>query len=135
MSDHPRLMGADLDVAIFERVLGGRINCSHGAQCSDIPPFSTDIAAAWLVAEKLREIGLEIIVASESDGWETEVTVTEALHQQGYRGCYAKAASAAESISRAALRAFDTAPIPQPVALAAPTDMPATWSGPFTADD
>jgi hypothetical protein len=77
-----------------------------GGRHDYIPPYSKGIAAAWAVVERLRELGLEIIIGSEPDGWEVEITVTEALAAQGYSGCYSKHAPIAEAICSAALTAL-----------------------------
>jgi hypothetical protein len=48
--------GAHMDAEIHRRVFGEQIACSHGENCSDIPPYSTDIAAAMLVVERMRDL-------------------------------------------------------------------------------
>lgn len=50
--------GAHMDAEIHRRVFGEQITCSHGENCSDIPPYSTDLAAAMLVVERMWQRGL-----------------------------------------------------------------------------
>lgn len=74
---------------------------------SVVDEFSTDLNTAWTVVERLREIGLGIVIGSEGDGWEIEIVTTEALHAQGYHGLYDQGPSMPEVICRAALRAIE----------------------------
>ena len=84
----------------------------HQIDARTLPWFSRDIAAAWTVVERLREIGMGIVIGNEPDGWEVEITTTETLYQQGYRGCYSRHAPIAEAICRAALAVFARAAEP-----------------------
>ena len=47
--------------------------CPHNAHDDAwrgcLPPFSTDIAAAWKVLEKLKSVGLQIDVGTHYSGW------------------------------------------------------------------
>jgi hypothetical protein len=78
---------------------------THSIDAVPVPRYSTDMAAAWLVVERLRKIGLSICLSDEDDGWEIEVITIEALYGQGYRGCYVTKASAQEAICQAAIHA------------------------------
>lgn len=81
----------------------------HCPRLETVPRYSEDIAAAWTVAERLRDLGLEVIIGSEPDGWEVEVVVTKALFEQGYRGIYSKHGALPISLCRAAIHALRTA--------------------------
>jgi hypothetical protein len=74
-----------------------------------VPAYSSRIEAAWLVVTRLRAIGLGVVIGSASDGWEVEITTTEALEQQGYHGCSAPVGPLPLSICRAALHACSDA--------------------------
>lgn len=76
------------------------------AEEETVPPYSTDIAAAWLVVERLREIGLGVLIATERSGWEVELTTTPALYERGYRGCFRTDPTMPLVVCRAALVAF-----------------------------
>lgn len=118
--DDDEVWNGTLDAEVERAIFGGDVIRAHGTgawgyrwkdsegiiDTKSIPCYSTDIAAAWAVAERLREVGLGVLVSSEPDGWEVEITTTEALYQQGYQGCYAKADTAAEAICRGALLSF-----------------------------
>lgn len=101
--------GAQLDADIDERVFGHKVACSHGIHCSDIPPYSTDLDAAWLVAEELRRTGFEIIISTEDDGWQVELCVTKELSERGYRGVYSKVGDVPYVLCDAALYAIEKA--------------------------
>ncbi len=67
------LVGRALDAEIERRVFGRKIGIFTngeyrtlkadwdvvGVQTAPTPPYSTDIAAAWLVVERMRQVGLE----------------------------------------------------------------------------
>lgn len=96
--------GKDMDAAVHVQVWG-EITCSHGIDCSDILPYSTDLESAWLIVEVLREIGFGVALYTEADGWEIELISTEALSASGYRGCYVQAETVPLAVCRAALKA------------------------------
>lgn len=98
--------GAELDALVNELVMGVENRCPKGCLCADIPPYSSDMDAAWLVVESLRKIGLSICLGDEDSSWEIEVITNEALYQQNYRGCYVTSPTAAEAICRAAVYAM-----------------------------
>jgi hypothetical protein len=55
--------GRELDRLIETKVFGTRIPKAEGLRLNP-PPYSTDIAAAWTVAEKMRERGSLVTVKS-----------------------------------------------------------------------
>lgn len=55
MSSAELAAGAELDAEIERRLFGREIICSCGIDCDDIPPYSTDVAAAWLVVGQIIE--------------------------------------------------------------------------------
>ena len=59
--------------------------------------------AAFLVVDRLIELGFGFSLSREPGGWEVEIIVTQALHEQGYRGCYILDNSRQRAICRAAL--------------------------------
>lgn len=70
--------GPDLDAEVARRVFGEEIGeyatnrgphrfiASHGLS-RDIPPYSTDIASAWTVVERLRDDGFLVRVQEHPD--------------------------------------------------------------------
>jgi hypothetical protein len=119
-----REAGAEMDRQIAERVMGWHVFGSSDlyaywtepylgekrlGDMLALPRFSTSIEAAWLIAERLRAIGLGVIIASEADGWEVEIITTEALYERGYRGVYRCDAMAPLAICTAALFACEAA--------------------------
>jgi hypothetical protein len=84
-----------------------------GPCCPRFPRYSTDIAAAMTVFERLVEIGLEVMLSRDpGDPYEVEVSVTKALYVQGCRGCVIQDDSAPRAICRAALLALAALPAP-----------------------
>lgn len=65
-----------------------------------VPPYSTDIAAAWPVAEKLRETHGEVWIRSTESGW-WNCRIAET-------GVNRSAPTAPEAICLAALATLDT---------------------------
>jgi hypothetical protein len=66
-----------------------------------LPPFTTDIAAAWLVVERMRELGWSLDLHGSSDtGW------TAWLKGDGFK-VFACADTAPEAICAAALKAME----------------------------
>jgi hypothetical protein len=121
--------GADLDAEIARLVFGEQIGqyetdagphrfiASYGL-VRDIPPFSTDIAAAWQVVEHLRDAGylVRIVEHPESSRLDAEharvwrqrrAECVLEQHVRGVRGRAgtARAGTAALAICRAALAA------------------------------
>lgn len=95
---------------VIDRVVFGNPPIDHGTlSCPDVPPYSTEMSAAWLVVDRLREIGFSIIIGDEDDEWEIEVITTRELYDRGYRGVYVQDASPARAICRAALYVFEQA--------------------------
>ncbi len=60
--------GRQLDARIAQEVLGGGLK---GEPYTQLPEFSADIAAAWLVVEALHRRGLCVSV-SVLQGWDTQ---------------------------------------------------------------
>ena len=124
--------GPDLDVEVARRVFGEQIGeyaveggahrfiASHGLS-RDVPPFSTDIAVAWTVVERLRDDGFVVRVQEHPDSFRHDnegrvawrlrramclvERVTLGVHQRAGVG-YAD--TAALAICRAALEARPT---------------------------
>ena len=94
---------ASLDAKIHTQVFGTGINGS------DIPAYSSDMKAAWFVVERLREIGLGIMLSDDPKGWEIEIITTDVLFQRGYHGLYDADVDVPLLICRAALRAVEGA--------------------------
>jgi hypothetical protein len=93
------LHGRELDAQVARSVFG------HEAATA----YSTTWEGMGLVIDRLRMLGLGVVIGSEGDGWEVEITVTEALHAQGYRGGYTLDASLPAAVSRAAVRSLEHA--------------------------
>lgn len=53
-ADDARGGAAVLDAEVHTLVMGAEITCSHGVNCSDIPPYSSDMDSAWLVVEHVK---------------------------------------------------------------------------------
>jgi hypothetical protein len=116
VKDIEKLEGRQLDAAVAERVMGadkekeidlamldpsGVIDSFRDTIWANIlPHYSTDIAAAWRVVEKLREEGWQVVINVLDDGAEVAVTRHE---MAGH--LYEFADTAPLAISRAALRA------------------------------
>lgn len=83
---------ADGDMPILECDDGESVLC-----------YSTDIAAAWEVVEKLKEITENVLVSWEETYWEVEVCVTQEAFNRGYRTAINDADTAPLAICRAAL--------------------------------
>jgi hypothetical protein len=88
--------GRELDVLIAEKVFGLNLYdrftgeekpitatqaLAYASNLDRIPPFSTDIAAAWMVVEKLKELNRDILPADR----ETDLELKFALHSDGIR--------------------------------------------------
>ena len=72
-----------------------------------IPPYSTEIGAAWAVAEKLKALGRDsVMLSNEGDGWECEITVSDELYAKGWRSASWQGA-APFAICRAALKVVE----------------------------
>ncbi len=67
------------------------------------PAFSTDISNAWKIIERLRAIGVDILISTEGDKWEVELVVNETLYAQGLSGSICMQATVTLAICRAAL--------------------------------
>jgi hypothetical protein len=116
--------GPDLDIMVAKHVLGERIGHydsdqgvhyfieSHGL-VRDIPPFSTDLAAAWKVVEHLRDAGflVRVVEHPESERRLEEPRLTwnerqhECLVEQSVRGVRRRANAHANTVPLAICRA------------------------------
>lgn len=109
------LEGRELDCAVAEEVMGLRI--CHDPGCAawgglhefdegeEIPHYSTDIAAAWEVVDRMKEVGRFPEIRFGYDGW-------YAIHHEGDHHCGhpcvkagATESTPPEAICRAALKA------------------------------
>jgi hypothetical protein len=120
--------GRELDTIVAERVMGW-INCGqlgnewggqwggcppywsqYGDRCLLIPSYSTDIAAAWLVVEKLRTEGLHLQMNDTLSAYRARfftVASTVKWDQESADGAYYQFASTpAHAICLAALKAL-----------------------------
>lgn len=113
-------VGRELDAAVAERVMGYTLDYEfadlnfNGAPCVKelrdqydewglLPAYSTDIAAAWLVVEKLAAQGLRLSLdAFGGDPWWAEFA-----DEKWERGAQATAPTASEAICRVALAAME----------------------------
>jgi len=105
--------GRELDALVAEKVMGwkrldlGPINGIRWIKGKDVIesefPFSysTDISAAWEVVEKLRAVGVEIVVVAHSVKFSCCVNDTET----GKTSFLSLAATAPRAICKMALRA------------------------------
>jgi hypothetical protein len=93
------LHGRALDAQVARSVFGQEVTRD----------YSTTWEGMGLVIDRLRSMGLGVVIGSEGDGWEVEIIVTEALHAQGYRGCYTLDALLPAAVSRAAVRSLEHA--------------------------
>ena len=76
------------------------------------PPYSTDIAAAWLVVEKMQELGYPVLRLSSGDslGDKWQFHCSDAWRQVSHeedKDFFANADTAPLAICRAALKALD----------------------------
>lgn len=67
-----------------------------------IKPYSTDIAAAWLVAERLASKCAAVHVLTKRSGWACEISSGIDVTAYGYKG------GAPMAICLAAIEAFET---------------------------
>jgi hypothetical protein len=121
--EHPEA-GPDLDVEVARRVLGERIghyDAGDGTHyfiesfglVREIPPFSTDLAAAWKVVEHLRDAGflVRVVEHPESERRHEEPRLTwdarrhECLVEQTVRGVRRRAGAHASTVPLAICRA------------------------------
>lgn len=61
--------GRELDALVAEKVKGGGHRPGGAAVCPSVPPYSTDIAAAWQVVERFRRAGWRAEVRTGPDGY------------------------------------------------------------------
>lgn len=109
--------GGELDALIAERVFPGQRwqhddkcdatgSCWRCGGCLDWcpipPPYSTDIAAAWLVVEKLQEQGVRMDILSD---WHGHRTCRVARKSESLYDALGWSETAPLAICRAALRA------------------------------
>lgn len=133
MSQQQRGAGRDLDAEIHARVMGiewdasrcrvcgwklaGHImdgcvadNCAmrpHPYPRADAPPhYSTDIAAAFQVVEKMRDRGAELTLATKFNAWRVHI----GFAAPDYRSILEYADTPPLAICRAALAALDSRP-------------------------
>jgi hypothetical protein len=111
-------VGPELDRAVAERVMGftpllhdfgSAWEGDDNEICESIPPYSTSIAAAWLVVEKMATLGHRLCLLQVRDRlrWHADF-----LREREYMG---SGQTAPEAICRAALAALgasDDAPAP-----------------------
>jgi hypothetical protein len=104
----------ELDRAVAEEVMGCRVQVSANGKLSElgggeervykdaqIPRFSTDIAAAWQVVEKMREYGWSVTIGQHIDlSWRCKFTNDEILIE-----VIARANTAPRAICETALEA------------------------------
>jgi hypothetical protein len=105
--------GRELDALVAEKVMGRRFTrhlCEPGTPPhewvdSDVPEYSTDIAAAWGVVEKLREhfAGVEVMALTKTNAnpnyFEAKLWANTWVHS------FAEAPTAPHAICLAALKA------------------------------
>ena len=97
--------GRELDTLVAEKVMGLNVDRSmmhNGPSYFDPPAYSTDIAAAWLVVEKLREthdVELRGYQPYEPNNW--QVVVDSEFYTEG---------TAPHAICLAALKAVGADP-------------------------
>jgi hypothetical protein len=107
--------GRELDALVAKKVFGAYLeehdsrepwNCDVCGKpfYSDLPPYSTDIAAAWLVAEKADLFGRKMLVLSfDGERWIISDEVTPA----GPHGVCARAETVPLVLCLAALKAVE----------------------------
>jgi len=80
--------GRELDALIAEKVFGLEVEWKEGfgskevfpvSRLTAIPEYSTDIAAAWLVVEKLKGREPSIAYEGEKYGWEVSLTINHEI--------------------------------------------------------
>jgi hypothetical protein len=108
--------GRELDVLVAEKVMGWtnlrttKAGMRRGTPAEyphighEVPPYSTDMSAAWEVVEKMREREGYAGVESNHDLWEASMGPWYV----------ATAETAPLAICRAALAAIASTPIPEP---------------------
>jgi hypothetical protein len=111
MKDTELVAGRELDALVAERVMGWvqeepqphPVN-SFAIYFGGPPPYSTDIAAAWQVVERMRE--QEYSIALDSDTWLKHPYAVHFIG--GNSGCVSCTADTAPlAICRAALKAVE----------------------------
>lgn len=72
------------------------------AELMPAPPYSTDIAAAWHIVDRMRAVGWEVVVDSRRGDWSVEF-----VSRDGMQHSAASADRLPLAICRAALAALD----------------------------
>ncbi len=98
--------GRELDALVAEKVMGWKMDASAvwhgpGPSCLVLPHYSTDIADAWEIVEKLQSQDWACILDNVKDflgNW-------QAHFEKDRRACTAESESAPHAIALAALKA------------------------------
>jgi hypothetical protein len=112
--------GRELDLLIAVKVMGGRLDgdsYTDGSRCWPVPPYSTDLAAAWKVWEKFQHQSKRLHYVFPDNAEEGHYEVLWSHGPQSSRSgmslnrkgeVWAEGETAPLAICRAALRAVGT---------------------------